>query len=172
MCWCRRGRNHYHQTPGNSETGTGNVNANFPRMGFLPLHVCICCAALLYLYSAVSPVSYDDVPINVHSYTSGSVELAVSFTVRAEFQYQLSIWSENLRGGERISESILMSPPQLPLNKLLNVDLFTPVILDSVYSFISVTFSQYLDRVVMEVSHNDLIVLVHCCKVWTFRTRT
>lgn len=36
---------------------------------------------LLYLYAAVSPVSYDDVPVNVHCDACGSVELTVAFTV-------------------------------------------------------------------------------------------
>lgn len=49
-----------------------------------------------YLYSAVAPVSHDDVSVNVHSHTRGSVELAVSFTVRAKLQHQFALRSENL----------------------------------------------------------------------------
>lgn len=37
--------------------------------------------ALLYLDSAVAPVSYNDVAIDVHSYTSGSIELTITFTI-------------------------------------------------------------------------------------------
>lgn len=72
--------------------------------------------ALLYLYSAVAPVSYDDVPINVHSYTSGSVELTVSLTIRAKFQHQLSFRGENLteQRKRKISGSIFMCPVKSP----------------------------------------------------------
>lgn len=58
-------------------------------------------SALLYLDSAVAPVSYDDVPIDVHSYTSGSVELAVSLPIGAKLQQQLSLGSENLTQKEK-----------------------------------------------------------------------
>lgn len=49
-----------------------------------------------YLYSAIAPVSYNDVPINIHCYTSGSIELAVSFPIWTKFQYKLSFKRENL----------------------------------------------------------------------------
>lgn len=54
---------------------------------------------LSHLYSAVTPVSYDDVPVGVHSHTSGSVELAVAFTMRAKFEQEFSICIVHLKGG-------------------------------------------------------------------------
>jgi len=62
----------------------------------------------LYLYSAVAPVSYDDVPVHVHGYAGGSVELAVSLTVGAKFQHQFSFRCENLTRKRR--ELNIMNP--------------------------------------------------------------
>lgn len=44
-----------------------------------------------HLYSAVTPVSYDDVSIGVHSHASGGIELAIAFTMWAKFKQELSI---------------------------------------------------------------------------------
>lgn len=49
-----------------------------------------------HLYSAVAPVCHDDVPIDIHSHTCGSVELAVAFTVGAEFQQEFPLCVEHL----------------------------------------------------------------------------
>ncbi len=55
---------------------------------------------LSHLYSAVTPVSYDDVPVGIHSYTSGSIELAVAFTMRAKFEQEFSICIVHLKEEE------------------------------------------------------------------------
>lgn len=52
-----------------------------------------------HLYSAVTPVSYNDVPVGVHGHASGGVELAVAFTMRAKFEQELSIRTVHLRQG-------------------------------------------------------------------------
>lgn len=170
MCWCRRGRNHCHQTPGKRDR---KCFANFPRMGFLHYmfasavqHCCTC--ILLFPQSATMmfPLTSTATPVGALNWPFPS-PLEPNFNTNSPSG--VKTW-EKEKEYQNLSSCLLLL---LRLNKMfLNVDLFTPVILDSVYSFISVTFSQYLDRVVVEVSHDDLIVLVHRCKVWTFRTRT
>lgn len=92
-CWYKTGRSHFHQTPGDDGTERKCV---WTTMASDELW-----AALLYLDSAVAPVSYDDVPIDVHSHTSGSIELAVSLPIGAKLQQQLSVGGENLTQKEK-----------------------------------------------------------------------
>lgn len=49
-----------------------------------------------HLYSAVAPVCHNDVPIDIHGHSSGSVELTVAFTVGAKFQQKFSLCVEHL----------------------------------------------------------------------------
>lgn len=44
-----------------------------------------------HLYSAVAPVGDDDVSIGIHGHTGRSVELAVAFSMGAEFKKELAI---------------------------------------------------------------------------------
>lgn len=62
----------------------------------LKLHLHVNCK-LPHLYSAVTPVSYNDVSIGIHSHASGSVELAVPFAMRAELEQELPISAVHLR---------------------------------------------------------------------------
>lgn len=49
-----------------------------------------------YLYATVSPISYDDVPVNVHCHARWSVELPIAFPVWAEFEQELTFSTEHL----------------------------------------------------------------------------
>lgn len=53
---------------------------------------------LPHLDAAIAPVSHDDVPIGVHSYSSGGVELPVALTMGAELEEELSIGTVHLAG--------------------------------------------------------------------------
>lgn len=57
---------------------------------------------LFHLYSAVAPVSHNDVSIHVCGHSSGSIELTVAFTMRAKFKQELSICIVHL--GQEVSE--------------------------------------------------------------------
>lgn len=48
------------------------------------------------LYPAVAPVCYYDVTIDINCHTRGSVELAVTFTIRTKLQQEFSFAVENL----------------------------------------------------------------------------
>lgn len=93
-----------------------------------------------YLDSAVAPIGYDDVSVGVDRNARGSVELAVSFPVGAKLQEQLPLGGENLRR----KDGGLVSVP-------------------SGWG----SLRSHLHRVVVEVGHDDLVVLVHCSKVRT-----
>lgn len=49
-----------------------------------------------HLYATVTPVSYDDISVYVHCHACRSVELTVAFTVRAEFEQELTFSTEHL----------------------------------------------------------------------------
>lgn len=121
---------------------------------------------MFYLYSAIAPVSYNDVPINIHRYTSGSIELAVSFTIWTKFQYKLSFKRENLTREIMIKIYYFKSS-----ESILGLHMKYLLVCHKITLKLSFKLSKmlYLNRVVMEVCHNDFIVFVHCCKVWTFR---
>lgn len=53
-------------------------------------------ASCTHLYSAVAPVCHNDVPIDIHGHSSGSVELTVAFTIGAEFQQKFPFCVEHL----------------------------------------------------------------------------
>lgn len=58
-----------------------------------------------HLYSAVSPVGYDDVSVGVHSHAGGSVELAVAFSVGAKFEEELAVSVVDLEQLEQLESS-------------------------------------------------------------------
>lgn len=49
-----------------------------------------------HLYSAITPVCYNDVTISIHSHPGGGVELSVALTMRAKFKQELSICTVHL----------------------------------------------------------------------------
>lgn len=51
---------------------------------------------LPHLDAAVAPVGHDDVPIGVHGYPRGSVELPVALAVGAELEEELPVGTVNL----------------------------------------------------------------------------
>lgn len=53
---------------------------------------------LTHLDAAVAPVSHDDVPIGVYSYSCGGVELPVALTMGAELEEELSVGTVHLAG--------------------------------------------------------------------------
>lgn len=53
---------------------------------------------LTHLDTAVAPVSHDDVPIGVHSYSCGSVELPIALAMGAKLEEELSIGTVYLVG--------------------------------------------------------------------------
>lgn len=53
---------------------------------------------LTHLYAAVAPVGHDDVPIGVHSYSRGGIELSIALAMRAKFEEELSISTVHLVG--------------------------------------------------------------------------
>lgn len=55
---------------------------------------CVCSST--HLYPAVAPVCHNDVAVDVHSHSSGSVKLTVAFTVGAEFQQKFTFSVEHL----------------------------------------------------------------------------
>lgn len=61
---------------------------------------------LTHLDAAVAPVSHDDVPIGVHSYSRWGIELSIAFTVGAKLEEELSIGTVHL-AGERAGEPAL-----------------------------------------------------------------
>lgn len=63
---------------------------------------------LTHLDAAVAPVSHDDVPIGVHSYSRGSVELPVALTMGAELEEELSVGTVYL-AGQRLGTGDLAS---------------------------------------------------------------
>lgn len=100
------------------------------------------------LYSAVAPVRHDDVPVDVHGHSSGSVELTVAFTVGAKFQQKFPFSVEHLHNNEETHYHPTPLCAVILQRRLLS-------------------FSTYLDRVVVEVCHNDFIVAVDGSKVGT-----
>lgn len=54
--------------------------------------------AVEYLYAAVAPVGHNDVPIGVHSYSRGGIELSIALAMRAKFEEELSISTVHLVG--------------------------------------------------------------------------
>lgn len=63
---------------------------------------------LTHLDAAVAPVSHDDVPVGVHSYSRGSVELPVALTMGAELEEELSVGTVHL-AGQRLGTGHLAS---------------------------------------------------------------
>lgn len=53
---------------------------------------------LTHLDAAVAPVSHDDVPIGVYSYSRGGVELPVALAMGAELEEELSVGTVHLQG--------------------------------------------------------------------------
>lgn len=53
---------------------------------------------LTHLYAAVAPVGHDDVPIGIHCYSRGGIELSIALTMRAKFEEELSISTVHLVG--------------------------------------------------------------------------
>lgn len=98
-----------------------------------------------HLYSAVAPVGYDDVPICVHGHSSGSVELAVALTVGAKFEQELSVCIVNLGWTSTRLEEANMALTYWNLWELL-----------------------YLHRVIVKISHDNFVLVVHCNKVRTW----
>lgn len=54
--------------------------------------------AVEYLDSAVAPVGHNDVPVGIHSYSRGGIELSIALAVRAKFEEELSISIVHLAG--------------------------------------------------------------------------
>lgn len=53
---------------------------------------------LTHLDTAVAPVSYDDVPVGVHSYPCGGIELPIALAVGTKLEEELSIGTVHLAG--------------------------------------------------------------------------
>jgi hypothetical protein len=51
-----------------------------------------------HLDAAVAPVSHDDVPIRVYSYSCGGIKLPIAFAVGAKLEEELSIRAVHLAG--------------------------------------------------------------------------
>lgn len=51
-----------------------------------------------HLDAAVAPVSHDDVPIGVHCYSRGGVELPIALAVGAKLEEELSVGTVHLAG--------------------------------------------------------------------------
>lgn len=62
----------------------------------------------VYLNPAVAPIGYDDVSVDIDRDARGSVELAVSFPIGAEFQEQVPLRGENLRkrDSDRVASAV------------------------------------------------------------------
>lgn len=53
---------------------------------------------LTHLDAAVSPVSHDDVPVGVHSYSCRGIELPVALAVGTKLEEELSVGTVHLTG--------------------------------------------------------------------------
>jgi len=51
-----------------------------------------------YLYSAVSPICYDNISIRIYSHSSGCIKLSISFTIGSKLQYEFSLLVKYLYG--------------------------------------------------------------------------
>lgn len=52
----------------------------------------------IYLYSAVSPICYDNISIRIYSYSSWCIKLPISFSIRSKLQYEFSLLVKYLYG--------------------------------------------------------------------------
>lgn len=99
-----------------------------------------------HLYSAVAPVSYNDVPVCVHGHSRGSVELAVAFAVGAKLEQELPVCVVNL---ERDITLDGRKPNTASTRRNLRELL-------------------YLHRVIVKIRHDDFVLVVHRDKVRTW----
>lgn len=51
-----------------------------------------------YLYSAVSPICYDNISIRIYSHSSWCIKLSVSFSIWSKLQYEFSLLVKYLYG--------------------------------------------------------------------------
>lgn len=53
---------------------------------------------LFYLYSAVSPICYDNISIRIYSHSSWCIKLSISFSIWSKLQYEFSLLVKYLYG--------------------------------------------------------------------------
>lgn len=75
-----------------------------------------------YLYSAVSPICYDNISIRIYSYSSWCIKLSISFSIWSKLQYELSLLVKYLYGLKQKPEYGIISNIN---NLLLPVHLLT-----------------------------------------------
>lgn len=74
-----------------------------------------------YLYSAVSPICYDNISIRIYSYSSWCIKLSISFSIWSKLQYEFSLLVKYLYGLKQKPEYGIVSN----VGNLLPVHLLT-----------------------------------------------
>lgn len=115
-----------------------------------------------HLYPAVPPVSHNDVSIGIHSHAGGSIELAISFSVRAKFEEEVSICTVHL--GQEVSKKTSLG--RLCRNE--SSQDHNGVLLKTISFERSMC---YLHGVIVKIGHDYFILVVDCNKVWTWIKR-